>query len=546
MSSSQAETRETYSEGAETDSGEILTKVRAVLSRRAPLILGFGSIIGLATIAVSLRLPNVYTSQAIIFAVHQRVPERYVVPTSTADPSQALEAMVQEVLSGQRMLLLIDELGLHAEERARLKPEQLLELIHRDLKVQPVERMLSRGEVNAFKIAFTAPTPQLAYVATKRLTDLFIEQNLKTREDQAVTTTAFLQEQLEIARKQMEAQEQQLRDFKLQYLGELPEQQQGNLGILTSLQSQLDGVLSRRSQAQQQRLYLESLVSEYSRRGRLPRSVRSSTGEIITPIRSAENELAHLQAEKQKLLTTYTPRHPEVLQKDKEIAEEQSLIAGLKNAPPPPSAPQKHDDREERTDGDEDVVVPQFRSQLKANTLELDDLSQKEQHLRADISSYQSRLNVTPVREQQLTSLQRDYDLVKQNYGDLLKKQQESKLATDLEKRQEGQQFRLAEPPTRPTLPSSPNRVKISLFGLVGGFVAGGALAFACELRNTAFHRTEDMVRKIALPIVIGVPLMLTAAEQRLRSRKQIFQWITASLALIVVAVAELYVVRHG
>jgi len=106
-----------HNDEADSNPSELLTKVGALLARRAPLIVGFGSVIALVTIGVSLRLPNFYTSQATIFAVQQRVPERYVVPTSSADPSQALEVMVQEVLSTQRILSLIDELGLHAEER---------------------------------------------------------------------------------------------------------------------------------------------------------------------------------------------------------------------------------------------------------------------------------------------------------------------------------------------------------------------------------------------------------------------------------------------
>jgi succinoglycan biosynthesis transport protein ExoP len=533
-----------HNDEADSNPSELLTRVGGLLARRAPLIVGLGSVIALATIGVSLRLPNFYTSQATIFAVQQRVPERYVVPTSSADPSQALEVMVQEVLSTQRILSLIDELGLHAEERARLKPEQLIELVRRDLKVQPVERMLGKGEVNAFKITFSARSPQLAYVVAKRLTTLFIEQNLKTREDQASSTTAFLQEQLEVARKQMDVQEERLRDFKLQYLGELPEQQQGNLGILASFHSQLDSVLARRSQAQQQRLYLESLLGEYSRRGKTPHVVRSSTGEILTPTQAAENELSRLQSERQRLLTTYTPRHPEVLKKEQEIVQQQTVVAALRDRPP--VSPEKHGTGEERTDVEEDVVVAQLRSQLRANTLELEDLSQKDQKLRSDITTYQSRLNLTPVREQQLASLQRDYDLVKQHYGDLLKKQQESQLATDLEKRQEGQQFRLAEPPTIPTLPSSPNRIKISLIGLVGGLAAGCVLVFASEARNTAFYRTEDITRKLAMPLVVGVPIMLTAVEQRTRSRRRVAEWITASVALTVVALAETYVYRLG
>ena len=137
-----------------------------------------------------------------------------------------------------------------------------------DVLIEPVVGKLGNGDVNAFKISFIADNPQKAQAVTQELTTLFIEQNLKARADQAATTTGFLHEQLENAKQTLTEHEQRLRDFKMQYLGELPEQQQGNLGILTGLETQLDNVMSNRNHAQQQRLYLESLLSQQARQRR--------------------------------------------------------------------------------------------------------------------------------------------------------------------------------------------------------------------------------------------------------------------------------------
>ena len=167
----------------------------------------------------------------------------------------------------------------------------------------------------------------------------------------------------------------------------------------------------------------------------------------------------------------------------------------------------------------------QLTSQLQANAFEIDNLNKKEQKLRTEIDQYRSRLNLTPVREQQLTSMQRDYDLLRQHYGDLLRKEQESQLATNLEKRQEGQQFRLADPPNLPTRPSSPKRIKISLIALLGRTGCRlRACLFGSRLRNSPFHKESD-VSSLALPIVIGVPRFFTPAEERNRSWKRGFEW---------------------
>ena len=113
------------------------------------------------------------------------------------------------------------------------------------------------------------------------------------------------------------------------------------------------------------------------------------------------------------------------------IAAQQTLLEALKSARP---GAEKHDiSGDDSLTSEEDIGSASRRSQLSANKLAIENLIDKEHKLRTDIAAYESRLNITPVREQQLTSIQRDYDLLKQHYADLLKKEQESQLATDLE-----------------------------------------------------------------------------------------------------------------
>ena len=90
-------------------------------------------------------------------------------------------------------------------------------------------------------------------------------------------------------------------------------------------------------------------------------------------------------------------------------------------------------------------------------------------HLQTQIAEYQGRLNLTPIREQQLADLTRDYEQSKANYDSLLKKQMQSQLATNLEKRQQGKGFRIIDPPSFAHKPYSPDRVKFSLLGLYRG-----------------------------------------------------------------------------
>jgi succinoglycan biosynthesis transport protein ExoP len=141
--------------------------------------------------------------------------------------------------------------------------------------------------------------------------------------------------------------------------------------------------------------------------------------------------------------------------------------------------------------------------------------------------------------------LQRDYDLLRQHYGDLLKKEQESQMATNLEKRQEGHRFRLADPPNLPTRPSSPKRLLISLIGLAAGVLLGGALAVLIEARNSSFRSVDEVSRRLALPLVVGIPLSLTPVEKSARSRRMTFEWVAGCVVFLAVSTAEYYLYLH-
>jgi polysaccharide biosynthesis transport protein len=502
----------------EGDLNEILDRVRHIISRRRWWILLPACGITFATIAVLSLVPNKYTSEATLLVVQQQVPQRYVTPTATTDMTSALQAMTQEVLSRSRLLGIMGEFGLYTKEKQHLAEEEVVALMRNNIRIQPLELGPPRGDFNAFKISFVSDDPLLAQKVTSRLTSLFIQENLTTRENQSTNTTNFLSAELESAKTRLTEQEHRLRDFKMSNLGELPEQQQGNLAILTGLQTQLQNTMAALGRAQQQRVYLESLV---------------------------QSDLARLRSERETLLGHFTVKHPRVVKIDQEIVERQALLADSKASKIPGIDTPGHAGAA-AAGTEDDTSLASLRSQLEANRLEIENLSKDEKQQKAAVTQYQNRLNLTPVREQQLAGIVRDYELLKQNYADLLSKQQQSQLATSLEKQQEGQQFRLVEPPNLPVLPSSPQRVKISLGGAAGGLCLGLALAFFLSLMDHSLKTEKEVSARFALPLVLGVPSLPTPMEERLHAWKKGFEWLAGSALALAVVVAEFYVYLHG
>jgi polysaccharide chain length determinant protein (PEP-CTERM system associated) len=496
-----------------------------------------------------MLLPNRYTSEATVLVIQQQVPERYVVPTSTTDVSQALQGMTQEVLSRSRLLSIMDELGLYSKEKRGMAPEQIIEQMRRDVSIQPLlENGSDRRNVNSFKISFVSDNPQRAQEVTSRLTSLFIQENEKMREHHATVTTNFLQEHLEAVKKQLTNQEELVRSFKMQHLGDLPEQEQGNVQIMASLSAQLQNTQATLSRAEEHKVYLESLLRGYrglvSRGAAVPGS--PSAGSTASPILTAQNELSRLQSERAALLSAYTVGHPDVRRKDAEIAKAEAVLARLKAAPKPVEEQKTEVPAASSGGTEEDAAIAQVKSQLEQNRVEMANLSKDAERLKAAIAQYQDRLNAAPVREQQLAGMVRDYELLKLNYADLLKKEEESGLAMSLEKSQEGQQFRLVDAPSLPTIPSSPQRLKISAAAAAAGIFLGLALAFFIESTDRSFHSEKQISEHVKLPLVVAVPVLRTSHEERLRKWKAGFEWVAGSVLVLAVLVAELYVYRRG
>jgi succinoglycan biosynthesis transport protein ExoP len=503
----------------ETSLNETLRLVLAVVTRHRWWIILPAALISFGTMVALSVIPSRYTSEATLLVVQQQIPQRFVLPTTTTDIREALQATTEEVLSRTRLLAIIDEFGLYANDRKRLSPEALLGKMQHDIAIQPIEGQSAQRDINSFKISFIANTPQLAQEVTTRLTSLFIQQNTETREHQATTTTDFLREQLEAARSKLTDAEDQVRTFKMQHLGELPEQQAGNLAILSSLQAQLQSTTASLSRSEEQRQYLESLIQYHSQ--------------------TTANELARLKAERTKLLDLYTPQYPAVVKLNEKIAAKEASMSG-----PQVRQPATNQDSAANTSvipADEDISLVQLRGQLETNRFEIQTLFKDEKRLKEQIGEYQQRLNATPVREQQLAGIQRNYDQLKSDYSDLLAKETQSQMAGDLEKRQEGQQFRQVDRPSLPTVPSSPNRIKVSLGGAAAGVALGLALALLMHLRDNTFYSEEDLGQRFALPLVVGVPLLLTSYEERTRSRKRALEWVAGSGIVLAVILAQLY-----
>lgn len=494
--------------------------------------------------AASWFMPSVYRSGTLVLVEQPTVPAQFVIPNVAGDLQDRLQSITQQILSRTRLLHIIDQFHLYEKYRVRSSPDDLVERMRKDIEIELVRSEDGR-ELTAFNIYYSADSPQTAQAVTAELTNLFIKQNLEVRQQQSATTTKFLETQLASARDNLAGQEAKVRDFKDKYLGQLPGQLQTNLQILTGLQSQLQNEEDSLSRAKQQNTYLQSLLTQY-------RSLQSSPkgGEsALVGLPAINKELDRLKAQLADLSSHYTERHPDVRKLKEQIAKTERLKAQITAELNKPrtadsaSAGSSDEQPKDYADLSESSPMFQVQSQLSANNIEIASHQRTIEQLQSKISDYQGRLGQEPVREQQLADLTRGYEQSKADYDSLLKKKNESELATNLELQQQGEHFRVMDPPNLPVKPYSPNRLKLFAIGLAAGLALGAGLSFVFEMMDDRIYSEKEIKKLMPASIMAEIPVLATVEEQEHDWRELKLRWTAAAVvcAMLVAAFAVTY-----
>lgn len=470
-----------------------------------------------------LLLPDHYKAATTILVDPQKVPEKYVSPTVSSDPAQRLSTLSDQVLSSTRLQQIIDELHLYPELRGQLSREQVIEVMRKYLTVRVKEG--SSAGLSSFTIEYEGQNRQQVAQVANRLATSFIEWNVKSRSQQAEGTTQFLAAQLQEAKQSLETQEKKVSAFKMQHLGEMPEQQPANLQALSQLQAQFQA-----NAEAQHRLDVERTL--------LTRGLEPATSGAVAKLSGPPStERARLEAERRQLKEQifdlqrrYTESHPEVRDATARLQRVEQLLKSL-----PPDPPAGSETRDNSAVG--------VRLQLLDR--EQQRLGTEQARITAQISSYRAKVDAVPVREQQMAELDRNYSVSKEHYHSLLDKTFSAEMAADLERKQQAEHFTILDPAQVPERPFKPNR----RFLLAGVFLLALAASAGAASAKDMLDGTLKLEREIKAALPANVPLLATVPELRVaadRRRAVYFAAVVALVALIGCALeAGLYLRLH-
>ncbi|HME34264.1 MAG TPA: XrtA system polysaccharide chain length determinant [Candidatus Sulfotelmatobacter sp.] len=491
-----------------------------------PLFLGWAVVWGASWI-----LPPRYSSTTLILVEQPTMPKDYVTPNVNDDLQERMQSITQQILSRTRLMHIIDQFSLYDGGHTKPSADQKVDRMRKDITIDLVRD--ARNQITAFNVSYSSRNPQVAQLVTRELTNLFINENLEVRQQQSEDTTQFLESQLEAARKTLSDQEQKIREFKGQHVGEMPGQLASNLQILQGLQSQLQNEEDALNSARQQHIYLQTLADQYHS---LQGAPKSSDGTSMG-LPAIDQELEKLKANLADLSSRYTDRHPDVRKLKDQIAKTEKmrdqLLASLKTKGPATASDggDAANPASQTTDPMQATLMAPIQSQLRSNQLEIANREHAIASLKAKIDEYQGRLNQEPVREQQLADLTRGYEQSQANYDDLLKKKNESKMATSMELLQQGERFRIIDPPSLPNKPDFPNRLKLCGVGLGAGLALGLVFAGGFEMMDDRIHDEKALQKLLPVAVISEIPAIARPEDER-RARRQL--WLGWAVAVVV------------
>ena len=482
-----------------------------IFHRKKWLIIFLIFFVMFGAIVYCVIVPNKYQSSTTILVIPQRVPERFVSSTVTYGVEERLTATSHQILSRTRLMKVIDELGLYHEQRSSTSPEILAEKMRKNIGID-----ILRGR-DSFVLSFVHEDPKIAMLTASKMASFFIDENLKFREQLAVGTSEFLDTQVQEVKKKLEEQEEKVKHYKLTYLGELPQEMEANLNTLSRLQDQRRTNAEAIARAEDRRVLMESQISS------LQNQIRTLEGGAEDPTDLLIDELYAKRKQLDDLSAKYTPNYPSIIQIRNEIERleerigksEQAGNPGVDNTKKTVLPLRKRKAFREREE------VERVRSQVRSLELDITALKREQEEVQRASNAIQSKVARLPQREQEMISLTRDYNNLKQSYDELLKKKLEANVSQNLEVRQKGEQFQILDPANLPVSPVAPNRQRILGLAFIASLVVGFGGALGLEFIDPTLRSSRDFKHFFELPILATIPIIQNEEYARKQSLRR-------------------------
>lgn len=499
---------------------EILRQALSILRatwkyRRLGMLVAW--VVGAIAAGIVVRMPDRYEASARIFVDTQSILKP-LMSGLTVQPNVEQQVMMlsRTLISRPNVEKLIRMADLDLKIQGKREQEALIDELMRTLAIQ------SLGRDNLYTIVYRDTDPAKAQRVVQALVSIFVESSLGDKRQDSDSALKFIDEQIRNYEKKLEDAENRLKDFKLRNVELNSGEGRSGIDKLSELTNVLNSSRLALREAENSRDALRrQIIGEEP--VLLPESSSSDSGISLPEI---DGRLDVQKRNLDNLLQRYTDQHPDVigarrLIKDIEEQKRQELLARKKFAAANPGA---------------SVSNNPVYQQLKVSLAESE---ANVASLRARVSEYETRYKRTtdmlksqPQLEAEYTQLNRDYDIHKKNYEQLVTRREAAELSGDLESAGSGADFRLIDPPRASSKPVAPNRLLLLPGGLILALVAGLFVAFAASQIRPVFFDGKTLREATGLPLLGTVSLLPNPARKQ-KERASLKRFLFATIGLV-------------
>jgi polysaccharide chain length determinant protein (PEP-CTERM system associated) len=497
---------------------------------------------------VAYLWPDTYVSVALIRMVPQQISTEVVPDITAQDISDRINAMAQSIESHNTLSTIITSYGLYPKEQKSEPMEDVISEMKKGIRIKTVEGVtnVSGKSLPAMQISFAYRNPILAQKVCADIVSRFIDASTRETLDAQQQASSFINQQYDQAKKDLEANEQKMAEFKARYAGRLPDEMQSNMAQMMTLEQRGGTVADAQARNATEHMMLESeLNSAKDRLNEIEKNTPQTQAQNQR-VTQLDREIDNLHTSIASMEKVYTDAYPD-LQRSRERLKvlQQQRDEAFKEKPKDDDGASKAVYAVSRDRREAQIVVNDLQTRLKANEMEAKRLQTKSAGVNAAIAGYQSRLESLPAGQKEYAELQRDRELLKQRYDQLEIQRQRSAAQIELNRRKQGETLEELDSASLPSSPSQPKRYLIIPIGAVAGLIIGLFIVGMREMKDTSLKTLKDARLYTQLPVLGSVPLLENDVVVQRRKQMMWVGWAAGTvvgLAIMAGSVVHYYI----
>lgn len=489
------------------------SKQRQLLKKYVDLIIHKWRLISISLLlGVSIGLvyyfyvPKIYQSATLLsYESRQINPAKMDPEEGKVKLDETLATLKQLVTSRNNLEKVITQFSLYQEARNRLPIEDVIEAMRGDISIVPAQK----GDI--FSVSYQGADPQKVMKVANGLASLFIEENLKYREERATETSKYTESELATSKKVLDEKEQQMRDYKLKNFNEMPEQRQSNLTQLQTLIQQNQGIQTSIQELERTKVMAQEQAGMQQRLVSLRYSGETAQNSGGRQPETDADRLARLQAHLEELQGKYTEKHPEIRRTKQMIAQLEEKIGKGQGATSQKTGPSSGG----RAAIAASLESQRLQAQLKQIDINISQLRETQAGIPAQIAKYQRWIEAAPIREAEWNGLTRDYSELRRHYDQLVAQNLQAQSAESLERNQKGSKFKIVDSARLPEKPFKPNFLKILLIAVAGSLALSVGAILVGDFVDTSFRDAGDLEEYLGVPVICAIPFVEMSSETK-------------------------------